>query len=51
MYESEESGISPLMVISRTTQDSEEVISREEAEAGSQGKRSQAEVLQMKNQI
>ena len=51
MYESAESGISPLVVIPRTTQDIGEVIRREEAEAESQGTRSQAEALQMKNQI
>ena len=33
MYESAESGISPLMVIPRTTQETEEYIKREEAEA------------------
>ena len=48
MYESAESGISPLMVIPRNTQESEEEIRREEAEAESQGERTQAEALQMK---
>ena len=48
MYERAESRISPLMVIPRTTQDIEEDIRREEAEAESQGTRSQAEALQMK---
>ena len=37
MYESSESGISPLMVIPRTTQEIEEEIRREEAAAESQG--------------
>ena len=50
MYESAESGISPLMVIPRTTQETEEEIRREEAEAESQGTRTQAEELQTKNQ-
>ena len=36
MYESVESGISPLMVIPRTTQEIKEDIRREEAEADSQ---------------
>ena len=48
MYESAENGISPLMVIPRTTQETEEEIRREEAEAKSQGKRTQAEALQTK---
>ena len=48
MYESAESGISPFMVIPRTTQEIEEDIRREEAEAESQGTRSQTEALQMK---
>ena len=48
MYERAESRISPLMMIPRTTQDIEEDIRREEAEAESQGTRSQAEALQMK---
>ena len=48
MYESAESGISPLMVIPRTTQEIEEDIRREEAEAESKGTRTQAESLQMK---
>ena len=51
MYESAESGILPLLVIQRTTQEIEEEIRREEAEAESQGTRTQAEALQMKNQI
>ena len=46
MYESAESGISPLMVIQRTTQYIEEGIWREEAAAESQGTRTQAEALQ-----
>ena len=37
MYESSESGISPLMVIPKTTQDIEEEIRREVAAAESQG--------------
>ena len=48
MYESAESGISSLMMIPRTTQEIEEEIRREEAEAESQGKRTQAGALQMK---
>ena len=48
MYESAESGISPLMVIPRTTQEIEEYNRREESEAESQGTRTQAEALQMK---
>ena len=48
IYESAESGISPLMVIPRTTQDIEEDIRREEAEAESQGTGTQSEALQMK---
>ena len=48
MYEIEESGILPLMVIPRTTQETEEEIRKEEAESESQGKRTQAEALQMK---
>ena len=51
MYESAENRISPLMVIPRTTQEIEEEIRREEAEAESQGTRNQAEALRMKNQI
>ena len=47
LYESAESGISPLMVIPRTTQESEEEIRREEAESESKGTRTQAEALQM----
>ena len=50
MYESVESGISPLMVIPITTQEIEEEIRREEAEAEPQGTRTQAEALHMKNQ-
>ena len=50
MYESAESGISPLMAIPITTQGIEEKISREELEAESQGTRTQAEALQMKKQ-
>ena len=48
MYESAESGISPLMVIPRTTQEIEEEIRRQEAESECQGTRTQAEALQMK---
>ena len=48
MYESAESGISSLMVIPRTTKEIEEEIRREEAEAKSQGTRTQVEALQMK---
>ena len=48
MYESAESGISPLMVIPRTAKQIEEDIRREEAESESQGTRTQAEALQMK---
>ena len=48
IYESAESGISPLMVIPRTTQEIEDEIRREEAEAESQGTRTQAEELQTK---
>ena len=48
MYESAESGISPLMVIPRTTQEIEEEIRREEAEYESQGTINQSEALQMK---
>ena len=51
MYESAESGISPFMVTPRTTQDIEEYIRTEEAEAESQGTRTQAEALHMKKQI
>ena len=49
MYESAESGISPLMVIPRTTQEIEEEIRREEAAAESQGTSTQEEELKMKN--
>ena len=48
MYESAESGVSPLMVIPITTQEIEEEIRVEEAEAESQGKITQSEALQMK---
>ena len=48
MYESEESGISPLLVIPRITQETEEYIMQEEAAAESQGTRTQEEALQMK---
>ena len=48
MYESAESGISPLMVIPRIIQEIEEDIKREESEAESQGTRTQAEAPQMK---
>ena len=51
MYESAESGISSLMVIPITTQEIEEDIRREEAEAESKGTRTQAESIQMKKQI
>ena len=42
MYDSAESGISPLIVIPRTTKEIEEEIRREEAEAESQGTGTQA---------
>ena len=48
MYESAESGISPLMVIPRTTQEIEEEIRREEAEDESQGTSTQEEALKVK---
>ena len=48
MYEIAESVISPLMVISRTTQEIGEEMRREEAESESQGTRTQVEALQMK---
>ena len=48
MYESAESGISPLMVIPRMAQEIEEDIRREEAEDEYQGTRTYAEALQMK---
>ena len=48
MYESAESGISPLTLIPRTTQETEEEIIREETEAESQGTRNQAGALHMK---
>ena len=41
MYESAESGILPLMVIPRTTQEIEEEIRRDEAEDESKGTRTQ----------
>ena len=47
-YESAESGISPLVVIPRTTQEIEKYITREDAESESQGTINQAEALQMK---
>ena len=49
MYESAESGISPLMLIPRTTQELEEEIWKEEATAEYQGTRTQLGPLQMKN--
>ena len=49
MYESAEIGISPLMVIPRTTQEIEEGIRWEYAADESQGTRNQAESIQMKN--
>ena len=49
MYERVECGISPLMVIPRTTQEIEKDIRQEEAAAESQGKRTQAEALHMQN--
>ena len=48
MYESTESGISQLMVIPRTTQETEEDIRQEEVEAESQGTRNQSGALKMK---
>ena len=48
MYESAEIGISPLMVIPRTTQEIEEDIRREEAAAEYQGTGTQSEAPQMK---
>ena len=48
MYKSEESGISPLMVIPRTTQEIAEEIRREEVAAESQETRTQAKALKMK---
>ena len=48
MYEIRESGISPFMVIPRTTQEIEEDIWQEEVAAESQGTRTQSEALQMK---
>ena len=48
IYESAESGILPLMVIPRTTQETKKNIRREEAEAESQGTITQAEALHMK---
>ena len=49
MYESAESGISPLMVIPITTKEFEEEIRQEEAAAASNGTRTQEEALQIKN--
>ena len=51
IYESAESGVSPLMVIPRTTQEIEEEIWREEAEAESQGTRTQEEALQTEKSV
>ena len=51
IYESVESGTSPLMVIPRTTQEIEEYNCREEAAAESQGTRTQLGPLQMEKQI
>ena len=51
MYESTESGISPLMVIPRTTQEIEEEIRQEEAAYESQGTRTQPDALQIKKHI
>ena len=48
MYESAESGISPLMFIPRPTQEIEEEIGKEKAAAESQGTSTQEEALQMK---
>ena len=48
LYESEKSGISPLMVIPITTQGIEEDIRQEEVTDQYKGKRTQAEALQMK---
>ena len=48
MYESAESGISPLTLIPRTPQEPEEELIREETEAESQGTRNQAGALHMK---
>ena len=48
MYEIAESGISPLMMIPRATQEIEENIWQEEAAAESQGTRTQLGPLQMK---
>ena len=50
MYESAESGISPLMVIPITTQEIEGYIRRKESESESQGTRTQLEATQMKKQ-
>ena len=51
MYESAENGILPLMVIPRTTQQTEKEIWREEEAAESQGTRTQAEALHIKKNI
>ena len=51
MYESTESGISPLMVIPRTIQEIEEDIRWEEAASECQGTRTQSEALQKKKHI
>ena len=48
VYESAESGISPLMVLPRTTHEIEEEIRREEAADESQGTRTHAEALRLK---
>ena len=48
MYESAESGISPLMVIPITTQEIEEEIMREEAVDKSKGTRNKTETMNMK---
>ena len=51
IYKSTESGISPLIVIPRTTPDIEEYIWWEEVVVESQCTRNQSVALQMKNQI
>ena len=51
IYESAESGISPLIVVPITTQKIEEGVRQEEAAAESQGTRTQSEALEIKNQI
>ena len=48
MYESVESGISPLMAIPRNTQEIEKDIRRKEAAAEPKGTRNQAEAIQTK---